>query len=536
MPVRTILKNGSPDNRIDIVILGDGYKASEISSKFTSDAQNMVNYLFGGSLLSEPFSEYAQYFNVHLIDIISNESGADNPSTGFKAETALDATYYFDGATERLLSINNDKADAALTSALSGSGIVADIRFVVVNDSKYGGAGGKYAVYAGGNEFSLEVALHEVGHSYAGVADEYGGDPSVFNGAEPNGVNISKDGSGAKWEQWLGYNQPGVGKIGAYEGGGYFDKGIYRPSESSKMRDLGKPFDAISREQFILKFYEDVDPLDTWTSNGGSLMLRDITDLSVSPISTDRINVDWYVEGVLTVTGRSAVTIDDLKLTAGTHNVSAIAADKTDWVRLDRTSLEQIISWQIELSNPTNGNDRFALTSGNDNIDGLLGLDTASFGVARAQVNVSSNGNTITAIGQGSDTLVNIERLVFTDGTLAFDTDGIAGQAYRIYKAAFNRTPDNDGLKFWIGELDKGMSLLQAASGFVGSAEFNSAYGGATNNLGIVQKFYQNVLGREGEAGGVSYWTGELDSGSKSTAQVLAIFQLLQKTWLVSLL
>jgi hypothetical protein len=114
-------------------------------------------------------------------------------------------------------------------------------------------------------------------------------------------------------------------------------------------------------------------------------------------------------------------------------------------------------------------------------------------------VNVSSNGNTITAIGQGSDTLVNIERLVFTDGTLAFDTDGIAGQAYRIYKAAFNRTPDNDGLKFWIGELDKGMSLLQAASGFVGSAEFNSAYGGATNNLGIVQKFYQNVLGREGK-------------------------------------
>jgi hypothetical protein len=70
---------------------------------------------------------------------------------------------------------------------------------------------------------------------------------------------------------------------------------------------------------------------------------------------------------------------------------------------------------------------------------------------------------------------------------LAFDTDGIAGQAYRIYKAAFNRTPDNDGLKFWIGELDKGMSLLQAASGFVGSAEFNSVYGGATNNLGIVQ-------------------------------------------------
>lgn len=175
-------------------------------------------------------------------------------------------------------------------------------------------------------------------------------------------------------------------------------------------------------------------------------------------------------------------------------------------------------------SGPTNGNDNFVLTSGNDNIDGLLGLDSASFSVARSQIAITKNGNTITATGQGTDTLVNIERLVFTDGTLAFDTDGTAGQAYRIYKAAFNRTPDNDGLKFWIVELDKGMNLLQAAGGFVASAEFKSLYSSATTNLGVVEKFYQNVLGREGEAGGVSYWTGELDSGNKSTAQVLADF------------
>ncbi|MCC0035233.1 MAG: DUF4214 domain-containing protein [Hoeflea sp.] len=175
-------------------------------------------------------------------------------------------------------------------------------------------------------------------------------------------------------------------------------------------------------------------------------------------------------------------------------------------------------------SGPTNGNDIFVLTSGNDNIDGLLGLDSATFGVARSQVNISKNGNTVTATGQGTDTLVNIERLVFSDGTLAFDTDGTAGQAYRIYKAAFNRTPDNDGLKFWIAELDKGMNLIQAAGGFVASAEFKNLYSGATTNLGVVEKFYQNVLGRNGEAGGISYWTGELDSGNKSTAHVLADF------------
>jgi hypothetical protein len=170
-------------------------------------------------------------------------------------------------------------------------------------------------------------------------------------------------------------------------------------------------------------------------------------------------------------------------------------------------------------------------------IDAGDGVDVVAIPFASSEIGfVKSDGIVFVSVGDATLTIVDTERLELSDGTLAFDTDGIAGQAYRIYKAAFNRTPDNDGLKFWIGELDKGMSLLQAASGFVGSAEFNSAYGGATDNLGIVQKFYQNVLGREGEAGGVSYWTGELDSGSKSTAQVLADFQLLQKTWLVSLL
>jgi hypothetical protein len=158
-------------------------------------------------------------------------------------------------------------------------------------------------------------------------------------------------------------------------------------------------------------------------------------------------------------------------------------------------------------------------------IDAGDGVDVVAIPFASSEIGfVKSDGIVFVSVGDATLTIVDTERLELSDGTLAFDTDGIAGQAYRIYKAAFNRTPDNDGLKFWIGELDKGMSLLQAASGFVGSAEFNSAYGGATDNLGIVQKFYQNVLGREGEAGGVSYWTGELDSGSKSTAQVLADF------------
>tara|TARA_R110002020_G_scaffold367683_3_gene579543 strand:- start:3981 stop:5834 length:1854 start_codon:yes stop_codon:yes gene_type:complete len=350
MAVRTILNNGSPDNRIDIVILGDGYTSSQLVSDFTTHARSLVDYLFAGGAATEPYGRYASYFNVHLIDIASVQSGADNPGGNLTVDTALDATYFFDGTTERLLYIDDSKADAAVAAALQGTGIDVDMRFASVNDTKYGGGGGKYAVYAGGNANALDVAVHEVAHSYAKLADEYGGNPGVFTGAEPVGVNITKDASGAKWQQWLGYDQPGIGTIAAYQGGGYFDQGIYRPSDSSKMRDLGRPFDAISREQFILKFYEDVDPLDNWTGKGGTLNLKDVASLSVTPISADTISVDWYVDGVLTVASQPVVTVADLKLTAGSHTVSAKAADKTDWVRLDRTSLEQTITWQIELS------------------------------------------------------------------------------------------------------------------------------------------------------------------------------------------
>lgn len=172
----------------------------------------------------------------------------------------------------------------------------------------------------------------------------------------------------------------------------------------------------------------------------------------------------------------------------------------------------------------TPGNDVFTATAGDDNYDGGAGLDTVIMNGARASFGVKINapGN-LTVTGQGTDNFLNIERLQFTDGTLALDTSGNAGQAYRIYKAAFDRTPDSGGLSFWIKTMDGGRSLNDVATGFVNSAEFASVYGSAPSNSQFVDKLYQNVLGRSGEAGGVSYWVGRLDSGA-SKAEVLAGF------------
>ncbi|WP_436001158.1 DUF4214 domain-containing protein, partial [Rhizobium sp. LjRoot30] len=123
----------------------------------------------------------------------------------------------------------------------------------------------------------------------------------------------------------------------------------------------------------------------------------------------------------------------------------------------------------------------------------------------------------------GMDRLSNIERVRFADGTLAFDTDGNAGQAYRIYQAAFDRTPDAAGLTFWVKTLDAGKGLLGAADGFVTSTEFQTLYGTNISNQAFVEQLYQNVLGRAGEEAGIDFWTDRMTNGV-SRAEVLAGF------------
>lgn len=164
----------------------------------------------------------------------------------------------------------------------------------------------------------------------------------------------------------------------------------------------------------------------------------------------------------------------------------------------------------------TAGNDTFVLTFGNDVIDGLAGIDTAVFSASRAAVTIAKSGNTITATGQGTDQLTNIERLQFSDGTLAFDTSGNAGQVYRLYKAALDRTPDQAGLGFWIKLLDAGKSdIVRMSASFIDSAEFKNTYGTpqTVNDTAFISLVYKNVLGRSPDASGFSFWENKLATG-----------------------
>ena len=165
----------------------------------------------------------------------------------------------------------------------------------------------------------------------------------------------------------------------------------------------------------------------------------------------------------------------------------------------------------------SNANDVFTGGAGNDTIDGGAGIDTAKYTGFRASftLTTTSTGHQLRDNSgiEGTDTLINVERLQFTDKTIAFDLDGNAGQAYRLYQAAFDRVPDQVGLGYWIDQLDRGMGLSQVATGFINSAEFKALYGNNPSNAEFVTLLYDNVLHRAPDTAGYTYWMNELSHG-----------------------
>ncbi len=196
----------------------------------------------------------------------------------------------------------------------------------------------------------------------------------------------------------------------------------------------------------------------------------------------------------------------------------------------------------------TSGKDVFTSTSINSIFDGGDGIDTVIYSGSRTSYTIistttghysivkASTGNTTAdIINSGYDTITNIERLQFADKKIALDITGNtnagfdsssfanSGQVYRLYQAAFNRTPDKIGLAYWIEQADSKVLLTTIASGFTNSTEFKNTYGNLTDHQ-FIDQLYQNVLHRAGEAGGVAYWQGQVDSHVQTREQVLIGF------------
>jgi hypothetical protein len=176
-------------------------------------------------------------------------------------------------------------------------------------------------------------------------------------------------------------------------------------------------------------------------------------------------------------------------------------------------------------------NNAITATSGNDTIDGGGGIDTVIFGAKLSEFTGTIGTQTVIQDNilsrYGKETFTNIERLKFTDTSLALDIskDQTAGSSYMLYKAAFNRAPDTPGLGFWINKMDGGMSYDTVAQNFVNSQEFKTAYGGSNPTVNtLVTKLYNNVLTRNPDGGGLAFWQEKLSTGGWTVANVLGYF------------
>lgn len=172
------------------------------------------------------------------------------------------------------------------------------------------------------------------------------------------------------------------------------------------------------------------------------------------------------------------------------------------------------------------GDDRVIDNAVSGNVFGGHGLDTVQYAFERNACEFArSNDSSFYVRHNGAlEFLTDVERVQFTDTMYALDIDGNAGQAYRLYQAAFDRTPDAHGLGYWISRLDAGASLQEVAAAFVQSPEFLRLAGEHPTSAELATEFYRNVLHRTPDADGLAYWSDLLDRQVLSAADVLIGF------------
>ncbi len=341
---QTIISNGSPSNRVDIAILGDGYTAAEMT-KYQTDVQQFIQNVFA----QEPYKEYQRYYNVHRIDVVSNQSGADHSDRTPQVfvDTALDAAYNCSNI-QRLICVNTTKVNQVIARTLPAS--YFDVILILVNDAEYGGSGGSVAV-ASTHPAAVEIILHEVGHSFGLLADEYaGGGPSCNASVEPSEVNATRAATREtiKWNYWINAATPipttttTAATPGLYVGAKYCDTGLYRPTYQSKMNVLGVPFEQINTEQHVKRIYNFVSPIDASSPTAGNITLatnQTQTFSVTTPLPfTHNLTISWSVDNQAQASGAN-FTLNAATLAPGSHTVRVNIADPTAFVRNDPQQL-----------------------------------------------------------------------------------------------------------------------------------------------------------------------------------------------------
>ena len=319
-PVETIKNNGAKDKRINLVFVGDGYQSSELTQYLID-----VNTVVAGMFSQTPFKEYEKYFNVYAIKVPSVESGAKHPGTATDVTEPLtpvsNPNNYF-GSQFDISNIHR------LLLPLKGSVINTtmvnnfpdyDQIFVMVNSTVYGGSGGTYAT-SSKNISAAEIAIHEIGHSFAGLADEY---VISGQGERPNRTIVT-DAATIKWKNWLGTNTVGIYPVGI--------EGWQRPHQNCKMQFLNAPFCSVCTEAFINKIYALVSPIDNFTPLSKTVNFTGVSmnfALGLIFPNPNTLKIEWVLNGVTVGNNINNINILATKLDTGKNTLIAKVTDST---------------------------------------------------------------------------------------------------------------------------------------------------------------------------------------------------------------
>jgi hypothetical protein len=365
--MQTILTNGPTSNRLNVVVLSEGYTSGQLA-QFFLDASNAVNVL----LSHPPYQEYRNYFNAFAIKVASNESGSDHPAWPSYRDTYFSSTY--DPLGDYLITIpagstGQGKVDALLHTFMPK----CQLAVLLVNDSTQGGSDGfdKTAI-ASTSAVSAErlpsppgILSHETGHVLANLGDEYTTPYPGFPDTEEPNTTQQTNRALIKWKAWIATNTPvptpysyGDGVVGLFQGAHYHTTNWYRPQLNCAMGSPGVPFCAVCSEALVLAIYQRVRPVDGFSPASTNLTITNSQTLTFSltllqPVP-NYLSVQWFTNGIpLSGATNPAFTLSPPSLGNGNHLVSAVVRDNTPRVRNDPTNLlSQTVTWKLNVSIP----------------------------------------------------------------------------------------------------------------------------------------------------------------------------------------
>ncbi len=352
---------GDPAKRFNLIVLGDGYTTADMP-KFRTHLATHLNDLW----TIEPFKSYRSYINVYAVEIPSGESGVscDPALSSPRRTTPLRMAFWSgcrDDGIQRLL-VMDSAAAKTYADLVQGATVGNRQILALANSDTYGGAGGTYATASGGNAMSALIAPHELGHSLGGLNDEYdyyqrGVPGGTYSGPEPESIHHTllteqeMKAQKKKWWRWLGERSEAGGIIGRYEGGLYFNKGVWRPSQHSMMKTLGYYYDQVARERMTERISGKVSLLQAHTPTDTPVGDDRVLWVETMHPAGHQLSVAWAVDG-RTVRKGSNLNLSTLRLRKGTHTVTVTVTDPTDFVRdpaiRSSAALTQTRSWTVD--------------------------------------------------------------------------------------------------------------------------------------------------------------------------------------------